>query len=119
MIDIKIVPSLVLLVLLGFLVIVPAVSAEIINTPEGVIITHYPDKFDRVGTLYSIEEKGIIIDDMFVPFASQVRYMTPQSAYSSFGSFEKGQKVGYMLNDEHRIITLCLFLERGEGSTTN
>ena len=117
--DIKIISSLVVLLLLSFLVIVPTLSAELVNTPEGVIITHYPDEFDGVGTLYSIDEKGIVIDDMFVLFASQVRFMTPQSAYSSPGSFEQGQKVGYMLNDEHKITKLCLFLERGKGSMTN
>lgn len=117
--DVKIVPSLVLLILLGFLVIAPIVSAGIINTPEGVIITHYPAKFDGIGTVYSIDEKGIVIDDMFVPFASQVRYMTPQSAYSSLRAFEPGQKVGYTLNDEHKITKLCLFLEHGKVDTAN
>ena len=117
--DIKATLVVTMLLILSMLVIAPTVTAELVNTPEGVIITHYPDKFDGVGTLYSIDEKGVVIDDMFVPFASQVRYMTPQSAYSSSGSFEQGQKVGYMLNDEHKITKLCLFLERGAGSTTN
>jgi hypothetical protein len=113
--DIKAVFSVVVLIILSLLVIVPTVSAELVTTPEGVIITHYPDKFDGVGTVYAVEERGIVIDDMFVSFASQVRYMTPQSAYSSLGSFEKGQKVGYILDDEHKITKLCLFLEHGEG----
>lgn len=117
--DIKATLAVIVLVILSMLVIVPTVSAEIIHTPEGVIITHYPDKFDRVGTLYSIDEKGIVIDDMFVPFASQVRYMTPQSTYSSLRAFEPGQKVGYMLNDEKQIIKLCLFLGTVASKSAN
>lgn len=117
--DIKIIPSLAILVLLSLLVIAPTVSAELINTPEGVIITHYPDKFDSVGILYSVDEKGIVIDDMFVPFASQVRYMTPQSSYASLRYFKPGQKVGYVLNKEKQITTLCLFLESGASRPAN
>ena len=106
--DIKIISSLVVLVLLSLLVIVSTISAELINTPEGVIITHYPSKFDGVGTVYSIDEQGIVIDDMFVSFASQVRYMTPQSSDSSLWHFKPGGKVGYILNDRNQITELCL-----------
>ena len=117
--DLKIIPSLVVLALLSLLVIAPTVSAELVNTPEGVIITHYPDKFDGVGTLYSVDEKGIVIDDMFVPFASQVRYMTPQSSYASLRYFKQGQKVGYILNEEKQITKLCLFLNTGTSRSDN
>jgi len=115
----KIVPSFAILILLSLLVSAPTVSAELINTPEGVIITHYPDKFDGVGTLYSVDEKGVVIDDMFVPFASQVRYMTPQSSYASLRHFKHGQKVGYILNEEKQITKLCLFLNTGTSRSDN
>lgn len=117
--DIKIISSLVALIFLSLLVIASTVSAELVNTPEGVIITHYPDKFDGVGVIYSIEERGVVIDDMFVSFASQVRYMTPQSGYASLGSFKQGQKVGYMLNEENQITKLCLFLGAGDSRPAN
>ena len=98
--DIKSILLTIVLIFIIFLIITPMASAELINTPEGAIITHYPDKFDGVGFLDSIEERGIVIDDMFVPFASSVRYMTPYSAYSSLSAFKQGKKVGYLLNDD-------------------
>ncbi len=110
--NIKAILLIVVLIFLSLLVIAPVVSAGLVHTPEGVIITHYPDKFDGMGTLYSVEERGIVIDDMFLPFSSQVRYMTPQSVYSSLGYFKQGQKVGYILNDENQITKLCLFLDK-------
>ena len=109
--DVKAILAVVVLILLSLLVVVPMASAEAIKTPEGVIITHYPAKFDGVGTIYSVEEKGIVVDDMFVSFASQVRFMTPRSEYSYLRSFKPGQKVGYLLNDENQITKLCLFLK--------
>ena len=99
-----------MLFFLSLPVIVTTVSAEVIHTPEGAIITHYPNKFDGIGTISSVDDRGIVIDDMFVPFAPHVRYMTPQSVYSSLGPFRHGQKVGYILNDKKQIIKLCLFL---------
>ncbi len=107
--DLKIIPSVVLLLLFSLLMMTSMASAELINTPEGVIITHYPDKFDGVGTVYSLSDRGIVIDDMFIAFASNVRFMTPQSGYASPGSFKQGQKVGYTLNDKKQITKLCLF----------
>jgi len=107
----KAILSIIALIFLSLSVNVTIVTAELITTAEGVIITHYPDKFDGVGTIYSVEKSGIVVDDMFVPFASQVRFMTPQSEYSSVGSFKQGQKVGYLLNDEKQITKLCLFFE--------
>ena len=112
--NIKTILPVVVLIVFSLLVIVPTVSAELINTPEGVIITHYPAQFDGVGTIYSVDEKGIVVDDMFVSFASGVRYMTPQSEYSYLRSFKPGQKVGYLLNDENQITKLCLFLRPGK-----
>ena len=111
----KVILLIVTLIFLGLSVNITTVSAAIITTPEGVIITHYPDKFDGVGTVYSVEKSGVVIDDMFIPFASKVRYMTPRSVYSSVKSFTPGQKVGYLLNEENQITKLCLFL----GGTVN
>jgi len=109
----------VVLLLLSLLMIVPVVSAGLVNTPEGVIITHYPEKFDGIGTISRIERKGIVVDDMFLSFASHVRYMTPQSEYSHLGSFKSGQKVGYMLNDSHQITILCLFISPSKADLAN
>jgi len=82
-------------------------SAGMLKTPEGVIVTHYPAKFDGVGIIDTLERNGIVIDDMFLPFSSHVRYMTPSSEYSSIGAFTKGQKVGYLLNNKRQIKLLC------------
>lgn len=99
---------LTVLILLGLLFVVSTVTAEWIDTPEGVIITHYPDKFDRVGAVYHVDEKGIVIDDIFMPFADNVRYMTPQNEHASIGYFRRGQMVGCLLNKQNQIIKLCL-----------
>jgi len=109
--DIKTILPVVLLIVFSLLAIIPTVSAELINTSEGVIITHYPVKFDKVGTIYRVDERGIVVDDIYFLFSSQVRFMTPQSDYSYLKSFKPGQKVGYLLNDENQITKLCLLLK--------
>lgn len=105
---IKVIPLFVILILLNVLIITPTIFAKIIKTSEGVIITHYPDKFHETGILYSIDNRGIVIDDIFIPFATHVRYMTPHKYQASVRDFESGDKVGYLLNDKQQIILLCL-----------
>ena len=106
----KAILAIIMLTFLSLPLLVTTVSARVITTPEGVIITHYPTKFDGVGTVHHVSKEGISVNDVFYPFASRVRYMTPHSIHSSLGSFEEGQKVGYMLNDKRQITKLCLFL---------
>lgn len=91
------------------------VFAEVLHTPEGLVITYYPSHFDGLGYIYSVEDKGIVIDDIFMPYAPHVNYMTPQARYASQRSFKQGQKVGYILNKYRQIETLCLI----EGASKN
>jgi len=98
--------SLVVVIVLGLFVAVWC-SAAVVTTPEGAIVTHYPAKFDGIGIIDSIEKRGIVVDDMFLPFSPHARYMTPSSEYSSIRAFSRGQKIGYLLNDKHQIKLLC------------
>ena len=107
----------IVLILLSLLMVVPTVSAESINASEGVVATHYPDRFDRVGTINIIDKSGVVVDDMYVSFSSQVQFMTPYSEHSSIESFRLGQSVGYTLNSEKQITKLCLIIEAEEGSS--
>lgn len=116
---IKAISKIMILSVLCLLLIVPTITAEVINTPEGVIVTHYPGKFDGVGVIYDIEDRGIVINDMYIPFASQVRFMTPHSEYSSITYFKRGQNVGYKLNADKQISKLCLLLRLGGDKQEN
>ena len=110
----KAIISVIVLSFLFLPVMVTTAAAELINTPEGVIITHYPAKFDRTGTIDRVGEKGIVVNDTYLSFAAHVIFMTPQSEYSYLRSFKSGQKVGYLLNSENQITKLCLFLGSGK-----
>lgn len=84
------------------------VMAEILHTPEGVIITHYPESFDLTGNIDKIDEKGVVIHDRYFAFAPDARFMTPQRLYASIDTFEVGQEVRLVLNEERQVSILCL-----------
>ena len=96
------------IVLLGTLWTVPNATAEMIHTDEGVIITHYPDKFDKVGKLIGIDNEGIVIDDIFIPFSKYTRFMLPQREYATVRNFKKGQKVGLLIGEDQKVKMICL-----------
>jgi len=115
--NIKVVLSIAVLILLSLLMIVPTVSAESINASRGMVANHYPARFDRVGTINIVDKSGVVVDDMYVSFSSQVQFMTPSDKYSTLESFRPGQRVGYTLNKEKQITKFCLILEAEEGSS--
>ncbi len=95
--------------LLGSCWLVPNAIAKIIHTEEGVIITHYPDTFDKIGILDSIDKNGVVIDDMFLPFSEDARFMLPRREYAAIRHFKKGQKVGLLIGEDQKVALLCLF----------
>lgn len=96
-------------VFLGVLLLASTVSAEVIYTPEGAIVTHYPSKFDRMVTLEEVREEGIVVDDMFIPYSERVKFMTPRNRFARQKRFSQGSRVGFVLNDMNQIDVMCLF----------
>ena len=86
--------------------------AEILHTDEGVIITHYPKSFDKVGTLDGIDDKGLVIDDIFFPFSGSIRYMSPRLRFATRSHFEKGKSVGIVLDENEKVAILCLMYSK-------
>lgn len=83
-------------------------SAEIIHTPEGVIVTHYPPQFDLVGHIDRIDERGIVVHDRYFSFARQTKFMTPQQPSAPLRNFKDGDEVGLVFNDQRQVKTLCI-----------
>lgn len=83
------------------------VAAEILYTPEGVIITHYPEHFDLTGNIDGIDENGVVVHDRYFAFAPHVRFMTPQSSYAFLRVFEVGQEVSLVLNENRQVSIMC------------
>lgn len=86
-------------------------AAEIVHTPEGVIITHYPAQFDLYGPLEDIDARGIVVHDRYFPFAPHTKFMTPQNASASSGNFKVGNEVGLVLNNQRQVKTLCIIYQ--------
>jgi len=105
------------LIFLSLLMVVSTASAESMNISERVVADHYLARFDRAGTINIIDKRGVVVDDMYVSFSSQVQFITPYDEHSSIESFRRGQRVGYILNKEKQITKFCLILEAEEGSS--
>ena len=115
--SVKIFFPIVVLIALSLLVTLPAVSAEVASKDDRGVVTYYPARFDRVGTISSIDNRGVIVDAKYVSFALQVQFMTPYNEHSSLKYFRLGQSVGYVLNKEEQIIKLCLILPAKKGNS--
>lgn len=83
------------------------VAAEILYTPEGVVVTHYPERFDLTGNIDRIDKDGIILHDRYFAFAPHVKFMTPKRPYATINAFKVGQEVSLVLNEQRQVIILC------------
>lgn len=99
----------VVVVFLLIMVVTASISmAKIVKTEEGVIVTHYPEKFDKIGTLDGIDKHGIVVEDIFFPFSDRIKFMTPYLEHATASSFEKGQRVGLVIGKGQKLKALCL-----------
>ena len=114
--NMKSILSVTMLVCLNLMMVVPTVSAGSISIEEQAVTTHYPARFYRSGIISSIDKVGIVVDNVYIPFASKVQFMTPDNEKSSLEPFTPGKRAGYIVNPEGHITVLCLFRESEEGS---
>ncbi len=100
-------------VLTGLVFSAGILSAEVIYTPEGVIVTHYPEQFDLIGQIDRIDKDGLVIHDRFFAFSPQTRFMTPHQLMGRAGDFAVGQEVGLVHDQHNHIITVALIYRYG------
>jgi hypothetical protein len=112
----KVILCMFVLIILSQMAIETTVLAESINSSKRVATAHYPSRFERLGILSFVDREEVIVDNVHVPMASTVRFMTPYNENSTFGAFVPGQRVGYVVNEKGQIIVLCLLLESKEAS---
>lgn len=83
------------------------VAAEILYTPEGVVNTGYPERFDLTGSIDRIDKDGIVIHDRYFAFSPRVKFMTAERAYTTINEFNVGKEVNLILNDQRQVTILC------------
>jgi hypothetical protein len=93
-------------------VIVTNSFSEEIMTPEGIVLTHYPERFDNVVVVEEFGENGIYFHDQWLYFSSSIILMTRSSQNASIDSFRPGTQVGYVLDDAGNIEVLCEMLSK-------
>lgn len=76
--------------------------------PEVVLPSGYPNGFDGYGRIETLEENGVVIQDVFIKLASFVTFHTPTNMDSMSAEFNIGDLVGYITNIEGEITSLWL-----------
>ena len=78
--------------------------------PEWVMPKHYPDGFDGMGRIDSIDiDRGeIVIDERMLKLSPSVEYHTPTASNVSSALFGPGSYVGYIKDAERRITSIWL-----------
>jgi hypothetical protein len=69
---------------------------------------HYPDSFDGRGRIDRITNDEAVIGDRYYELALGLQCNTPEARSVSRLHFEKGDSVGFRLNDEGKIESLWL-----------
>jgi hypothetical protein len=78
--------------------------------PEWVMPKHYPNGFDGMGHINSIDtDRGeIVIDERMLRLSPAVEYHTPTASNISSALFGPGSYVGYMINADRQITSIWL-----------
>ncbi|MBW2065874.1 MAG: hypothetical protein JRJ03_13225 [Deltaproteobacteria bacterium] len=107
--------SILVLVILGLCsmitgVILPTIPghAQQRVKPEVVLPDHYPDGFDGYGRIERLGEGEIVIDEELWKLAPDVEYYMPGSPNPSAIPLDEGDLVGYLINEEEKIMSLWL-----------
>ena len=69
---------------------------------------YYPDKFDGTGRVGRITVDEIVIDDFLYRLSPNAGYATPTREHALRAWFGVGNRVGYVTNPRHEIISLWL-----------
>jgi|GEM_PF-6430246 len=58
------------------------------------------------GSIYSIGENAVVINDMKYNFSSSVKFLAKDGGTASKSSFKKGDKISFILNINNEIVLL-------------
>jgi hypothetical protein len=87
---------------------VPAAAAEMEGEGGFVLPEFYPDQFDGTGRIDRIALDEVVIDDSLYRFSPYAEYATPTDRHALRAWFQVGNRVGYVTNENHEIISLWL-----------
>ncbi len=76
--------------------------------PEVVLPPVYPNGFDGYGRIETLEENGVVIQDVFLRLTPSVTFHPPTNMDSTAAEFNTGDLVGYLTNPEGEITSLWL-----------
>jgi hypothetical protein len=93
---------------LGLLLPVPATYAEGQGEKARALPEHYPDRFDGTGRIDRLTVDQIVIDDTLYRLSPYAEFATPTRKQVLRSSLHVGNRVGYLTNEKHEIISLWL-----------
>jgi hypothetical protein len=88
---------------------VPAAAAEMHGEGGSVLPEYYPNRFDGTGRINRIAMDEVVIDDLLYRLSPYAEYATPTDRHALRAWFQVGNRVGYITNEKHEIISLWLF----------
>jgi hypothetical protein len=87
---------------------VSAAAAEMHGEGGFALPEYYPDRFDGTGRINRIAMDEVVIDDSLYRLSPYAEYATPTDRHALRAWFQVGNRVGYMTNEKHEIISLWL-----------
>jgi hypothetical protein len=87
---------------------VPAAAAEMHGEGGSALPEYYPAQFDGTGRINRIAVDEVVIDDLLYRLSPYAEYATPTDRHALRAWFQVGNRVGYITNEKHEIISLWL-----------
>jgi hypothetical protein len=86
----------------------PAAAAEMHGEGGSVLPEYYPVRFNGTGRINRIAMDEVVIDDLLYRLSPYAEYATPTDRHALRAWFQVGNRVGYITNEKHEIISLWL-----------
>jgi len=85
-----------------------AICAERQGETGWAVPEYYPDRFDGTGRIGRITVDEIVINDSLYRLSPNAEFATPTRKHALRAWFEVGNRVAYITNTKHEIISLWL-----------
>jgi hypothetical protein len=85
-----------------------AICAEPQGETGWAVPEYYPDRFDGTGRIGRITVDEIVINDSLYRLSPNAEFATPTRQHALRAWFQVGNRVGYITNTKHEIISLWL-----------
>lgn len=85
-----------------------AICAERQGETGWAVPEYYPDRFDGTGRIGRITMDEIVINDSLYRLSPNAEFATPTRKHALRAWFHVGNRVGYVTNTRHEIISLWL-----------